>query len=71
MAAAVPIIHDIIAESTPTIRVVERADISAESLSISAYHLNENPPHTPRDFASLNEKTISTTMGTYKNINIR
>lgn len=70
IAAAVPIMQEITAERTPTARVVVSADISAESPSISIYHLKENPPHVPLDFALLKEKTISTIMGIYKNINI-
>ena len=42
-----------------------------ESDKSLAYHLKVKPPHLDLDFDALNDKTISTAMGAYKNMKMR
>ena len=71
MAAIVPINVAIKDDNTASKRVVPKASMISESDKSLAYHLNVKPPHLERDFDSLNDNTIRTAIGAYKNMKIR
>ena len=71
IAAIVPINVAIIDERRASINVVIKASIMEESDKSLAYHLKVKPPHLDLDFDALNDKTISTAMGAYKNMKMR
>ena len=69
MAADVPRMVAKIEDDKVILIVVARALIMSSLDVRLMYHLKVNPPQTVRDIELLNDKTISTIIGAYKNKN--
>jgi hypothetical protein len=66
-AASVPISVDRTAARSVISRVVANADMIFWLLKQFMYQSSVKPPHVTRDLELLKERTISTTMGRYRN----
>ena len=71
IAATVPIMVAISAESTAITRVLESASMILRLSNIWVYHCRVKPPHCVRDFDLLKDSTIMVAMGAYRKINMR